>query len=78
MWKSMESDKVDLQFTQIQKLQNIKATPVIPIQQILHRIDIHRETQENIRKQTVCILGNLDFTFNNTHILWTFFTVGIG
>lgn len=31
----------------------ITATAFIPVQPILHRIDIHHETQENIRKQTV-------------------------
>ncbi|KAM7345537.1 Bardet-Biedl syndrome 9 [Cochliomyia hominivorax] len=35
------------------KIDNIKSTAFIPSQPILHRIDVHHETQENIRKQTL-------------------------
>uniref|UniRef100_A0A1I8P5F1 PTHB1 N-terminal domain-containing protein n=1 Tax=Stomoxys calcitrans TaxID=35570 RepID=A0A1I8P5F1_STOCA len=37
-----------------QPIQNvIRSTPFLPAQPILHRIDVHHETQENIRKQAL-------------------------
>ena len=39
------------------KFENITSTAFLPAQPILHRIDVHHETQENIRKQTVPIKG---------------------
>ncbi|XP_054740776.1 protein PTHB1 [Anastrepha obliqua] len=35
------------------KVKTIMANPVLPIHSILHKIDTHRETQDNIRKQTI-------------------------
>ncbi|XP_065368292.1 protein PTHB1 [Calliphora vicina] len=35
------------------RIKNIISTAFIPVQPILHRIDVHHETQENIRKQTL-------------------------
>ncbi|XP_075165116.1 Bardet-Biedl syndrome 9 [Haematobia irritans] len=37
-----------------QQIKNVlKSTPFLPAQPILHRIDVHHETQENIRKQAL-------------------------
>ena len=38
---------------------SIVATPSMPIADILHRIDVHHETQENIRKQMVSMKRTL-------------------
>ncbi|XP_067634347.1 protein PTHB1 [Eurosta solidaginis] len=35
------------------RVKTIMANPVLPIHSILHKIDLHRETQENIQKQTL-------------------------
>ncbi|XP_061402288.1 protein PTHB1-like [Musca vetustissima] len=52
--KSLEMQNSKKSNEKSQKLGNIfQATPFIPAQPILHRIDVHHETQENIRKQTL-------------------------
>lgn len=38
-------------------VERIMAAPFIPTQPILHRADVHHETQQNIRKQTVSEMG---------------------
>ncbi|XP_061388672.1 protein PTHB1-like [Musca vetustissima] len=54
MEKSLEMQNSKESNEKSQKLGNIlQATPFIPAQPILHRIDVHHETQENIRKQTL-------------------------
>ncbi|XP_004522553.1 protein PTHB1 [Ceratitis capitata] len=35
------------------KVKTLMANPVLPIHAILHKVDLHRETQENIHKQTL-------------------------
>lgn len=37
------------------KVKTLMANPVLPIHGILSKIDLHRETQENIHKQTVIV-----------------------